>query len=116
MSELNFINIFKIITPKITSYKNIYKKISNFTIFIILMAIIATLGGIYFGVYKFLDKVNGLYLLADPLKNYLLSMISFSLFCMLILSSMVSSLSVMFKAKDLPLLFSMPLAHRNIFI
>lgn len=116
MPELNFINIFKIIYPKTASYKNIYKRISKFTVFIIFIAIAATLGGIYYGVYKFLDKVNGLYMLADPLKNYLLSMISFSLFSMLILSSMVSSLSVMFTAKDLPLLFSMPLAHRNIFI
>ncbi len=107
--------IIHIIHPKIWSYKNFYKTISNFSLILIALVTLSILGGTYFGVIKVLERINGLYLIAEPLKGYLLKMACFSFFSMLVLSSMISFMSTFFTARDLPLLFSMPLSYRKIF-
>ena len=107
--------IIHIIYPKIWSYKNFYKTISNFSLILIALITLSILGGTYFGVLKVLERINGLYLIAAPLKGYLLKMTCFSFFSMLVLSSMISFMSTFFTARDLPLLFSMPLTYRKIF-
>ncbi|HNY13342.1 MAG TPA: hypothetical protein PKK26_17260, partial [Candidatus Wallbacteria bacterium] len=107
--------IIHIINPKIWSYKNFYKAISNFSLILIALVTLSILGGTYFGVFKVLERINGLYLIALPLKGYLLKMTCFSFFSMLVLSSMISFMSTFFTARDLPLLFSMPLTYRKIF-
>lgn len=108
--------IISILNPKIWSYKNYYKAVSSFSLFLILLTAAAVVSGAYYGAYKALEKINSLPLIAVPLKGHLFSMACFSFFCMLFLSAMISSMSTLFTSRDLSLLFSMPLSHTNIFI
>jgi len=107
--------IIRIIYPKIWSYKNFYKAISSFSLIILLIVALGVLGGSYYGASAVFEKINSLPLIAAPLKGYLLNITCFSFFCMLVLSSMLSSMSTLFTSKDLNLLFSMPLSYRDIF-
>ncbi len=81
---------------------------------IIIVAALIT-GGAYYGVYYTLAKIDALPIIAGPLKGHLFNMACFSFFCMLILSSMISSMSTLFTSRDLNLLFSMPISHTAIF-
>jgi ABC-2 type transport system permease protein len=105
-----------ILNPKIWSYKNYYRAISSFTLLLILLTAAAVVGGAYYGAHKALEKIDTLPLVAVPLKGHLFNMACFSFFCMLFLSSMISSMSTLFTSRDLSLLFSMPLSHTHIFI
>lgn len=71
--------------------------------------------GVFYGTYVMLGKIDGIPMISAPLKSYLLMMVFLSFFGMLVMSAMVSSLSTLFTSKDLPLLFSMPVAHISIF-
>ncbi len=108
--------IINILHPKIWSYKNYYKAISSFSLLLIFLTAAAVIGGAYYGAHKALEKIDSLPLIAAPLKGHLFSMACFSFFCMLFLSSMISSMSTLFTSRDLSLLFSMPLSHTHIFI
>lgn len=108
--------ILHILNPKIWSYKNYYKAISSFSLCLIVLTAALILGGAYYLARMSLIKVDALPLIASPLKGYLFNMACFSFFCMLILSSMISSLSTLFTSRDLKLLFSMPVSHTQIFV
>lgn len=107
--------ILNIIYPKIWSYKNYYKAISSFSLAAIFLIAAGILGGAYYLARLSLAKIDALPLIASPLKGYLFNMACFSFFCMLILSSLLSSLSTLFTSRDLRLLFSMPVSHTEIF-
>ena len=103
---------------KIFSIKNRLKNLGTKEKIRFLFSLIIALGfwfTIFFFSYKLILYLNNIEIIGEILLRKLLSMVFITFFAMLIFSNIITTISTLYLSKDLPFLFSSPLALSYIF-
>ena len=116
-------NFISLAVPSVKKFQRIFKGRNNFVLILLILGAILVSGGIYYGLFRFLDYVGRAPMLGKTLGpiiggllvSKLLEMIFLTLFFMVLFSSIISAFTSLFLSEELKLLMTSPQSIGTIF-